>query len=194
MMVFLEILVIVDGGKRAIIWDRFRGLLPKSLGEGTHFRIPLIQYPKIIEIRTRPYDVSTATGTKDMQTVSISIRVLFRPNIETLVELYRQYGENIEGRVIYSVANEDLKSIIAKYDAELILTNRNEFINELKTQITKNCSKYNIVVEDVAVLNMSYGVEFTKSCEQKMATQQSAEKAKWLVIQSKYEKLVKSLF
>ena len=33
----------VDGGKRAVIFDRIRGVLPKTIGEGTHFRIPFIQ-------------------------------------------------------------------------------------------------------------------------------------------------------
>lgn len=34
---------LVDGGKRAVIFDRIRGVLPKTIGEGTHFRIPFIQ-------------------------------------------------------------------------------------------------------------------------------------------------------
>ena len=46
-MVGIEIVIhfneIVDGGERAVIFDRFRGVLPKTVGEGTHFRIPFIQ-------------------------------------------------------------------------------------------------------------------------------------------------------
>ena len=46
-MVGIEIIIhfneIVDGGERAVIFDRFRGVLPKTVGEGTHFRIPFIQ-------------------------------------------------------------------------------------------------------------------------------------------------------
>ena len=33
----------VDGGHRAVIFDRFRGVLPDVKGEGTHLRIPFIQ-------------------------------------------------------------------------------------------------------------------------------------------------------
>ncbi len=36
-------MIVVDGGERAVIFDRFRGVLPKTVAEGTHFRIPLIQ-------------------------------------------------------------------------------------------------------------------------------------------------------
>ena len=33
----------VDGGHRAVIWDRFQGITSKVVGEGTHFRIPFIE-------------------------------------------------------------------------------------------------------------------------------------------------------
>lgn len=33
----------VDGGHRAVIWDRFSGVQPYVMGEGTHFRIPMLQ-------------------------------------------------------------------------------------------------------------------------------------------------------
>ena len=39
---------IVDGGERAVIFDRFRGVLPKTVGEGTHFRIPFIQVRTVV--------------------------------------------------------------------------------------------------------------------------------------------------
>ena len=38
-----NVMIVVDGGERAVIFDRFRGVLPKTVAEGTHFRIPLIQ-------------------------------------------------------------------------------------------------------------------------------------------------------
>lgn len=33
----------VDGGQRAVIFDKFQGVLPDVKGEGTHFKIPFIQ-------------------------------------------------------------------------------------------------------------------------------------------------------
>jgi hypothetical protein len=38
----LEITV-VDGGRRAVIFDKIRGIQTEVVSEGTHFRIPLIQ-------------------------------------------------------------------------------------------------------------------------------------------------------
>ena len=34
---------VVEGGKRAVIFDRFRGVLPTVFREGTHLKIPIVQ-------------------------------------------------------------------------------------------------------------------------------------------------------
>jgi hypothetical protein len=54
----------VDGGERAVIFDRFRGVLPEVVSEGTHLRVPWVQTPHIMDIRTRPRTISSVTGTK----------------------------------------------------------------------------------------------------------------------------------
>lgn len=33
---------VVDGGERALIFDKFRGLRDKVYGEGMHFKIPMV--------------------------------------------------------------------------------------------------------------------------------------------------------
>ncbi len=58
----------VDGGERAVIFDRFRGVLEETVGEGTHFRIPWVQNPHIMDIRTRAKTISSVTGTKGATT------------------------------------------------------------------------------------------------------------------------------
>merc|ERR1719223_1654485 len=68
----------VDGGERAVIFDRYSGVKQEVFGPGTHFKIPFLQFPTIFDIRTRPRTISTVTGTKDLQNVNISLRVLSR--------------------------------------------------------------------------------------------------------------------
>lgn len=56
--------ILVDGGHRAVIFDRFQGIKPDVIGEGTHFMIPWLHRPIIFDIRTRPRSVPSITGTK----------------------------------------------------------------------------------------------------------------------------------
>lgn len=57
----------VDGGHRAVIFDRFRGVQTLTVGEGTHFIIPWVQRPIIFDIRSQPRSVPTITGSKGLQ-------------------------------------------------------------------------------------------------------------------------------
>jgi hypothetical protein len=57
-------LLAVDGGERAVMYDRLKGVLPEPIGEGTHVRIPWLQNPTIMDIRTRPRSISSVTGTQ----------------------------------------------------------------------------------------------------------------------------------
>jgi prohibitin 1 len=54
----------VDGGHRAVIFDRFAGIKNQVTGEGTHFFIPWVQRPIMFDIRSRPRNVPVVTGSK----------------------------------------------------------------------------------------------------------------------------------
>ena len=46
------------------MYDRISGVKPEPVGEGTHLRIPWLQSPNVMDIRTRPRTISSVTGTK----------------------------------------------------------------------------------------------------------------------------------
>lgn len=62
--IILMHLLIVDGGERVVIFDRFRGVLDTVSGEGTHFMIPWVQKPVYFSIRSKPRNVPVVTGSK----------------------------------------------------------------------------------------------------------------------------------
>lgn len=63
--------VSVDGGQRAVIFDRFSGVKPDVSGEGTHFLIPWVQRPIIFDIRSTPRAIQTVTGSKGRESTGI---------------------------------------------------------------------------------------------------------------------------
>ena len=42
-IIFSRFIFVVDGGERAVIFDKFKGVKEKVYGEGMHFMIPIIQ-------------------------------------------------------------------------------------------------------------------------------------------------------
>lgn len=79
----------VRGGTRAVIFDRLSGVKKEVIEEGTHFLIPWLQKAVIFDVRTKPRNISTTTGSKDLQMVSLTLRVLHRPNVVQLPKIYQ---------------------------------------------------------------------------------------------------------
>lgn len=79
----------VKGGTRAVIFDRLSGVKETVMNEGTHFLIPWLQKSIIYDVRTKPRNISTTTGSKDLQMVSLTLRVLHRPEVKMLPKIYQ---------------------------------------------------------------------------------------------------------
>lgn len=79
----------VKGGTRAVIFDRLSGVKETVVNEGTHFLIPWLQRSIIYDVRTKPRNISTTTGSKDLQMVSLTLRVLHRPEVQQLPKIYQ---------------------------------------------------------------------------------------------------------
>lgn len=79
----------VKGGSRAIIFDRLSGVKEGVINEGTHFLVPWLQKAIVYDVRTKPRNISTTTGSKDLQMVSLTLRVLHRPEVGMLPKIYQ---------------------------------------------------------------------------------------------------------
>jgi prohibitin 1 len=172
----------VDAGHRAVLFDNVRGGIQEVVkAEGTHFIVPIIQSPRIIEVRTRPKELPSITGTKDLQTVQIKLRVLWRPEIDKLPEIYRKFQDQLEDRVLPSIGNEVLKSVVAQYNASELLSKRAEVSNRIRDELTKRAASFNIIFDDVAITHLNFGVEYMRAIESKQVAQQEAEKQLYVV-------------
>ena len=179
----------VDGGERAVMFDSLRGgIRPEVSGEGTHFMVPIIQRPIVIDVRTKPREIPSVTGTKDLQMVNIKLRVLWRPRVESLPTLYRELGTDFDERVLPSIGNEVLKAVVAQYNAEELLSKRAEVSERIKKEMIKRASHFHLEFDDVAITHLTFGTEFMKAIEAKQVASQEAERQQWVVKRAEQER------
>lgn len=170
------------------MYDRVSGVLDKPVSEGTHFRVPWFQTPNLMDIRTRPRSISSVTGTKDLQMVNITLRVLSKPDTENLSKIFRNLGTDWDERVLPSIGNEVLKAVVAQYQAEQLLTSRDKVSSAVRDELTKRAAEFNILIDDVAITHLSFGTEFTRAVEAKQVAQQEAERARFIVMKAEQER------
>ncbi|KAF9015370.1 prohibitin [Cyathus striatus] len=167
----------VPGGYRAVMFDRFSGVKNKATGEGTHFLVPWLQRAILYDCRIKPRNITTTTGSKDLQMVSITLRVLSRPDVEHLSKIYQSLGMDYDER-----------SIVAQFDAAELITQREVVSSRIRADLLHRAGEFNIKLEDVSITHLTFGKEFTQAVEAKQIAQQDAERAKFIVEKAEQER------
>ncbi|XP_050530972.1 prohibitin-2 [Daktulosphaira vitifoliae] len=183
----------VEGGHRAIMFNRVGGIQKQVFPEGLHFRLPWFQYPIIYDIRSRPRKISSPTGSKDLQMVNISLRVLSRPDAARLPDMYQHLGLDYDEKVLPSICNEVLKSVVAKYNASQLITQRQQVSLLIRKQLVDRARDFNIILDDVSITELSFGKEYTAAVEAKQVAHQEAQRAVFFVERAKQERQQKIL-
>jgi len=141
-----------------------------------------------MDIRSKPRTIHSTTGTKDLQMVNISLRVLSRPEEDQLPKIYQTLNIDFDDRILPSIVNEVLKAVVAQYQAEELLSKRAEVSSQIAKQLFERARKFDLILDDVSITHLTFGREFARAIENKQVAQQEAETQFWLVAKAEQKR------
>jgi len=168
--------VIVGAGERGIVLN-FGAVQPVVLGEGIHFRIPIMQRVVKIDVKVHKSETGAEAASKDLQDIRSTIAVNYHILPDKANWVYQHLGIEFKDRIIDPAVQEVVKAITAKYNAVELITQREKVRDEIKGLLKSRLLNYNVVVDDFSIVNFKFSQQFEQAIEAKQTAEQFALKA-----------------
>ena len=180
---------VIGTGERGVVFSNSSGIQDKILGEGWYFRTPFIESVKTLSVQTQKTEVKSAAASKDLQTVSVVIAVNWKLDSNKVNKIYQNIGDeqDVVDRILNPNVQEVVKASTAKYTAEQLLTLRANLKNDIDLALGDRLKSYNIILDDVSIVDLDFSPEFNKAIEAKAAAVQNAQKAENDLVRIKTE-------
>jgi regulator of protease activity HflC (stomatin/prohibitin superfamily) len=167
---------IVKSGERALVF-RF-GQVTSVQSDGLHFKTPLIDSYRLVDVRTQKATSPANAGTRDLQSVTTEVSMNYHLDASALADTYARVGLEVENKIIDPRIQEVVKSVVARFSAEELLTKREDVKSEIAAGLRNSLTDYNIVMEDIQITNFAFSHAFDSAIEAKQTAEQNALKAK----------------
>ena len=154
-----------------------------------HLKTPIITKAVKYNIQTQKLEAVADASSKDLQTVSASIVVNYKYQESEVVNLYKNVGkeEKVAEKIIQPAVQEVFKSVVAKYSAEQLITDRSKVSQDIETALNDRLKTYWIQIQAFNIVNFDFSKSFNDAIEAKVTAEQNALAEKNKLEKVKYE-------
>lgn len=139
---------------------------------GIHFKMPW-QNVVNMDNRNQRATVDLSCFSSDIQEVAVTYTINYQIQKSNAQTIYKTIGTGYFNTVIAPRIQEAVKSVIAQYNAENLIANREKLSAEVKEILIDKLALYNIEVLDASIENLDFSDVFTAAVEAKQVAEQT---------------------
>ena len=166
----------VPAGHTGVV-TRFGAVDQQVLSEGLHVVLPFVTRVVDINNQVMKAEVTSNSASQDLQTVNSTVALNYHIDSQSAANVYQNIGVNYENVVVIPAIQEAVKSVMAQYTAEELITMRQTVGNEMQQNISEKLVPYGFSTESVNIVDFQFSEEFNAAIEAKQTAQQNALKA-----------------
>lgn len=164
---------IVDPGYRGVKVT-LGSVSPDVLGEGLCFKWPLISTVTEIPVKQITRETQATCFSSDLQTVTLSLSILYRIPDNMVVDLYQKYSGDPYTTLVEPRIQEAVKKEVSACVAEDVVKKRDKIKAAVLPNIMASVAGL-LIVSDVVITNIDFTDALEKSIETKQIKQQEAQ-------------------
>ena len=143
---------------------------------GMNFKAPW-QEVIMMDNRVQKQTTDLMCFSSDIQEVSMKYTVNYQISSKDAMTIYKTIGTDYYNNIIVPNITESVKTAVAKYNAEALVSGRSELSRIIQEDLTTRLAAYNIIVVSASIEDMDFTDAFTNAVEAKQVAEQNKLKA-----------------
>lgn len=163
--------VIVEAGHVGVV-TRFGAVTGVNFEQGLHYKVSFIEGVWIADVRTQKEQVDAAAASRDLQEVKTTIALNYHLDARQAPKVYEEIGPLYKQRIVDPSIQEAFKFATAQFNAEELITKREEVKNLARGFLRERLGTFNVIVEELNIVSFEFSRAFNDAIEAKQVAAQ----------------------
>jgi len=180
LMIVRGCFVTVGPGQRGVLMT-WGAVAPGVLDPGLHLKIPLVQSVVKMDVQVQNSQDAETAASLDLQDVTTTVATNWHILPADAEWVYQHIGNEaaLVVKIIKPAISNSVKAVTAHYNAEDLITHRDQVRAQIETQIMSELKPFRLLVDSVNITDFHFSAQFAQAIEQKQVAQQRAQQAQY---------------
>lgn len=161
----------------------FGKMSDKVVGDGLHFKWPLVQTVKKVNIQQKKHDGRETSYTRDVQTSTVDYTINYDLVKSNVSQLMKNIGDDYHERIVIPFIRSAMKSAFGNFAATEIVENRDKVRREIENELRQTLDSTYFQNIQFQLVDIDFDDDFENAIKEKQVAEQNALKARNVTIQ-----------